>query len=101
MSAQKIHDQIAALECPNVPAPLAASCQGLVDAVAIVRSAESAWVDWLAREGYGTDYAHDTDPPCTLRELAEAYYRIYPSDVTVDEWEFCITSSTDAFRGEA
>lgn len=32
------------------------------------------WMNWLARVGYGIDWRNDDDPPCTLRELAKAYW---------------------------
>lgn len=57
----------------------------------------AAWVDWLARNGYGIDYAHDVDPPCTVRELAEAYVRLTHDGESVETWEWCIQENTGAF----
>jgi len=57
-----------------------------------------AWVDWLARTGYGIDYRSDIDPPCTLTDLAKAWHRLDPDDhMTIDDWAWCITENTGAF----
>jgi hypothetical protein len=44
------------------------------------------WVDWLV-EGlnFPFDCVYKPLPPCTLQEVAEAWYRKEPSD-SVEEW---------------
>lgn len=54
-----------------------------------------AWLDWLAAAGYGIDWRSDVDPPCTLRELAEAWQRLPdPGADTVEEMMWTIEEET-------
>jgi len=65
-------------------------------------AAHAVWLDWLVKAGYGIDYSHDIDPPCTLTDLANAYMRATPDDyMTVRDWEWCITENTGAFADHA
>ena len=58
--------------------------------------------DWLASNAYGVDYAHETDPPITLHELAEAYMRVEGGEGdTLEDYVDTIRSSTGAYSKEA
>lgn len=71
----------------------------------IHESTQKRWVKWLAAQGYGIDYNHDTDPPCTVEELAQAYLdeerEKYPdrqgSGTGLEDMVWCIREETGAF----
>ena len=57
-------------------------------------ASQQQWVDWLVRVGVGVDIGLDDDPPCTVRELAEAWNRtpfgVHDDDLDDDDlpaWE--------------
>ena len=53
------------------------------------------WLDWLAEAAYGVDWRSDVDPPCTLKELAEAWQRLdQPGADNVEEMAWCIEQET-------
>lgn len=60
------------------------------------------WLNWLATTGYGQDFTHDDEPPCTPRELAEVLNERQPldQDVTpgyttgVDLWLWTLAECT-------
>lgn len=54
------------------------------------------WTDWLAETGYGIDYHSLADPPCSIRDLAEAYVRL-TGEEDAETWEWCIRENTGAF----
>ena len=65
------------------------------------------WLNWLANVWYGIDWRNETDPPCTLRELAQAYWEncseSWEPEDTVDETyagiEECIEAETGPWNG--
>jgi hypothetical protein len=64
-------------------------------------AAQAEWTNWLASTEYGHDYAHTPEPPCTGRELAEAYMRRGDSaDMTADTWLWCMQENTGSFLAE-
>lgn len=63
---------------------------------------DDKWTDWLVANNYAFDYRSNPAPPCTRRELAEAYRRANPDDGhTIEDWEWALDQEAgpDHFAG--